>query len=327
MEKLFKFVGILLVGTAIAAVLIPSNPTHERTPLSVTVRETVEKAKNFDIVKTAKYDSEPVSVDTIHKNLSTLERDIVTPKKTVTTKKLSHSELFKKLEKEVGKDAIELWCTVYCTDYDLSVKERALFNKTDDIIQNNFKSPDNQKAYDETFVFKGFIEKQGYRDEYYNFRLNNNHNLPQPTLAKTKSTTYPDLAVSLEFVDATPLPSKETTAQQQPKKLPKKDFTNTRYTEDFVKKYRLDRKNIKTDADKDFDKKYCRYLKLVANTMQQLEYGYDAKESYDEFMKIWREELTTSYLMFLSHECKMDYEEKMKQVGYKVVEWDKTRRL
>jgi hypothetical protein len=331
MEKLFKFVGILLVGTAIGA-CITANTKVDITPLKMVIKKTIEKVKNFDIVKTTKYDLESVSVDTIPKNLSTLERDIVTPKKTKTTKKLSNSQLQKKLEKEVGKDAIELWCNVSNTDWELDAESDALFSKTNNIIQNNFKSSSAEKEFAEIQDFKGFVYEQGFRDEYNNFRLNNNHNLPMPS--------------------SNPTLTKTATTQQQPKQLPKeatktekskpsffetlfaiaqsvttskKDFTNTRYTEDFVKKYRLDVDCIKTDADRELDKKWNKFLKLMANSLQQKYYGYDYTEAHREGKILLNEMM--SYVKFVSYACEVNFGEKTEQVAYKLAEMEKTKRL
>jgi hypothetical protein len=61
MDRLFKFVGILCVGTAILSVFIPTNRKVER----ITIKEVFERVKDFDIAKTTKYDLSTPPIETI----------------------------------------------------------------------------------------------------------------------------------------------------------------------------------------------------------------------------------------------------------------------
>ena len=111
--------------------------------------------------------------------------------------------------------------------------------------------------------------------------------------------------------------------QQTPKPL--KDFSNTGYTDDFVKKYSLNTKHIKTDADKTFERKWSALLRETANYLQQYVYDYDYKE-VDKRVNQLRNDVK-DYSAFLSYDCRTDFEEKLKQANYKIKETLQTKRL
>jgi hypothetical protein len=297
MEKLFKFVGILLVGTAIGA-CITANTKVDITPLKMVIKKTIEKAKNFDIVKTAKYDLNSVSTDTTPKNLSTLERDIVTPKKTETTKKLSHSELLEKIRNEVGDDAVELWMRMeYNSDYE-GMPDEPLnkFWRVHDIVTDNLKTSDTDS--EDFLEFRRFVDKKGYvnKDGYW-FLKDEKSSSVEPAL---------------------------TTAQQT-EQLPKKDFTQTQYSDRFVNRFRVHEAYIKNDADKVFDKKWNELLREVANSLQQIVYGFDESESKKKMGRL-RDEMA-SYKPFLSTDYCRIYEVRDEQLKYALMEMLNAKRI
>jgi virulence-associated protein VapD len=300
MEELFKFVGVLLVGTAIG-VCITANTKVDITPLKMVIKKTIEKAKNFDIVKTAKYDLESVSVDTIPKNLSTLKCDIVTPKKAVTTRKLSHSELLKKIRNEVGDDAVEYWMRI---DYEIPGNYDYISDdvwdkneKTHNIVMNNFKT--YEQPYNKGFwEFRSFVGKKGYvnKDGYW-FLKDEKSSSVEPALTTT----------------------------QEIKQLPKKDFSQTQYSDRFVNRFRVHEAYIKNNADKVFDKKWNELLREMVNSLQQIVYGFDESESRKK-MKRLRNEMT-SYKPFLSTDYCRIYEVRDEQVKYALMEMLNAKRI
>jgi hypothetical protein len=275
MKKLFKFVGILLVGTAIGACII-ANTKVDITPLKMVIKKTIEKAKNFDIVKTAKYDS--ASVDTIPKNLSTLERDIVTPKKAETTQEIAYSELLQKLKKEVGKEAIEDWALGRIVG-ESTMEDLLTWDKVINVARNCAI----QEFDDVDFAM--FVESQSYLGEDGRFHLK----------------------------DEKPYSVKPAPKATRLKPNPKKDFLNTRYSDDFVTKYRIDKKHIKTDADRTFDIKWCRVLRQMANLMQQRTGGYAIDEKAMQYFKMLMDDML-AYQRFLSYDCLTDFTKKFEQI-------------
>jgi hypothetical protein len=266
MEKLFKFVGILLVGMAIGA-CITANTKVDITPLKMVIKKTIEKVKNFDIV---------------------------TPKKTETTKKLSHSELLEKIRNEVGDDAVELWMRMeFDTEYlNMPDEPGNKFERVHDIVTDNLKTSDTDS--EDFLEFRRFVYGKGYvnKDGYW-FLKDEKSSSVEPAL----------------------------TTPQQPK-LPKNDFTNTKFSDDFVAMYRLDKECIKTYADKTFDIKWCRYLRQMANLMQQKEKGYNTEETVQRIDTLLRDLI--DYQKFLSPDCLINVTKKFEHLEY---DMERIRRL
>ena len=105
----------------------------------------------------------------------------------------------------------------------------------------------------------------------------------------------------------------------------KKDFSHTKYADDFVTKYSLEKKFIKTGADKTFEAKWNVFTRTTANYLQQYVMDCDYSETQTKLKQISDD--LSSYSAFLSYDCKTDYIEKIKQVNYKVSETLQTKRL
>jgi hypothetical protein len=142
MNKLSAFMtGVVVAGIVLS--LLPSNLTRttEKTPLSVTIKETPQRAKDFDIVKTTKYKYSESSMDTVHLKLSTLERDIRTTS-TKPTQNSNNSQLLQKIITEYGKENLELWVNFSNTGIE-DEKDREWWNeimavtdKIDKLLEN-----------------------------------------------------------------------------------------------------------------------------------------------------------------------------------------------
>ena len=243
------------------------------------------------------------STDTIHLKLSTLERDIRT-----TTKSLRKEELLQKILTELGVETLEVWANNNHTGdagYGSSEEEWGkIYNewkKVDDLVskyseyledielQNYFEDFD-ESSFDylgNDFAFWIYVLSQGYREDEY---LEWKYGEPKPTLASTQSN-------------------------------PQKDFTNARYTDDFVKKYALNKKFVKTEADKAFEKKWNEYLILSANQIQQETNGYNSGDTKYQMLMIGID----TYSAFLSYNCMSDYFEKVKQYNYVMEEFRRAK--
>ena len=106
--------------------------------------------------------------------------------------------------------------------------------------------------------------------------------------------------------------------------LQKKDFSQTRYSDEFVSKYKLDKQYIQTDADKDFDARWNIYLRTIANHLQQNTNGFDSTETAKKIKQ--HEDNVKAYSVFLSVDCKMEYLDKARELKYKMEEIDRTNR-
>ena len=102
--------------------------------------------------------------------------------------------------------------------------------------------------------------------------------------------------------------------------LQKKDFSQTRYSDEFVNKYKLNKQYIKTDADKEFDAKWSIYLRLIANQLQQNTNGFDSTETAKKIKQ--QLDNVKAYSAFLSVDCKMEYLDKSRELKFKMEEID-----
>ena len=296
-SKIIALIAVIIIaGTTIW--LISNKKLVEKTFQNVFVKETITEVED--------------------------EYDIQTSERLETIKHLTNEELFWKLYLEVGTDAIELWMTVYCTDFELSDESLALFKKTDDIIQNNFVATANQ--HEVTWEFYRFVAQKGYEDEYqaWHFKspeMSNNTAYAQNKNQSNRNKSNRNQTMSLN--EAIEISTELMSVQQNTK--PKKDFSHTRYSDDFCSKYSLKKKYIKTDADKTFNQKWDIYLRLIANYLQQYVYGYDYIETKGK--ALWLEQEIKDYASFLSQECLIESYEKIKEATYKITEVEKSKRL
>jgi hypothetical protein len=104
----------------------------------------------------------------------------------------------------------------------------------------------------------------------------------------------------------------------------RKDYRNNRYSDDFVNKYKLDKKYIKTEADRAFEKMWNEYLREMANDIQHEAYGTVDVDCIKGMASTSR---IKSYSPFLSPYCKGDWIEKQKLVNYKLKQVEDTKRL
>ena len=239
-----------------------------------------------------------------------------------TIKQLSNEELFNKLYCEVGTEAIELWVNWYCTEIgELSDEEWELFkkefDKVDKPVQDNFVANTNQ--YELTWEFHRFICSKGITDEYdtWHFKFPDMSN----ATAQNKNQSNKNQTLSLNEA----LRTQPQIAVVQSNTKPKKDFSQTRYSDDFVSKYSLRKKNIKTDADKAFSQKWDTFTRTAANYLQQYVYGYDDTETYQKMNWLLYE--LKNYAPFLSSGCGDEFIERSKEALYKMSEVEKSKRL
>jgi hypothetical protein len=138
-------------------------------------------------------------------------------------------------------------------------------------------------------------------------------------------TPKPDVNETFNLSNTHDGPPQLTDALPSQPSKPKKDFTNTRYTEDFVKKYALNEKSLKTNADQEFASEWKRMLAINANQMQQIVYGYDTSDTELQLMLLG--DRGKSKLNFISYDCEKEIIEKAKQVEYRLNEFRRTKRL
>ncbi len=333
MERLFKFVIILCVGTAILSIFIPTNRKAEQISTSVTLKEFIEKAKNFLNSNTvAKNETEPLVDQTLSKKQkTTLFNETVEEAVYIHTKerkKLSHAELFTKLEKEAGKEAIEYWINYQENElwgFELDKKGWDIWNKAGNIIKANYGTAKaswndmHETVYNEevsefhNFVYnnKGWIEtiEEESCDIWWHYG-----NTPTTRTTNNQQTTN---------VGAPPLLT-ETEIMEQSSK-PKKDFSKTIYTDDFVKKYALDKKCVKTDTDRELAKKWDLSVREIANMLQQSINGYNETESVEKAKRYIAD--CFSYKAFASSDCQTELMVKYAQLERRMDEIIKTERL
>ena len=214
--------------------------------------------------------------------------------------------MLQKLEKEAGKQAIEDWINMYCTDGwdDESLIE---FNKADKIIQANFKSSiDPYKEIDDFQQFVLYNAVGIWNEEYHWW-----HYATKPTDFSTVLSALPSINQQTTNEDMPLLLNTVVESENQPKK----DFSKTRYSNDFVNKYKVDSKTVTTEADKDFSQQWNEYLRRMANYLQIKIGGYYQGHALYELYEAERTVKNNS--AFLSYNCKSDWIEKMKQASYK----------
>ena len=247
-----------------------------------------------------KVDRTPIS-ETIKE---TSEKDIR------ATRKLTNEELLQKLEREEGKGAIECWVNLYETgiedDSDFSDEYIRLFDKAvhvSEIVHNNFKTNVEGSEYDGGGLFYEFVQAKGYVDEDW-WRYGDE---PKQLITQPREAT-----VSISESGAPPRLTQEIEVYQS---LPKKDYRNNRYSDDFVNKYKLDKKHIKTEADRAFEKIWNEYLRETANGLQQNVNGTLAYYRVtDRCIDLYNN--MVGYSKFLSYNCMSDWIEKNKQVEF-----------
>jgi len=205
---------------------------------------------------------------------------------------LTNPELLQQLTDVVGKDGIELWINVYCTDADISDADMALFKKTDNMIQDNYKDSKNQ--YDDTWEFHDWVAKNC--GEY---------NAQKDWVYKQNSESQPQI---------------QTVQNNE-----NKDFSETTYSDDFVEKYMVSAENIKTDGDRYMISSYKYFLRYTAAYLQAYVYDCDYMKFKGIANNTWGD--TNEALQFVSYDCKKDFEVKIKECLDKINQVEKTKRL
>ena len=104
-----------------------------------------------------------------------------------------------------------------------------------------------------------------------------------------------------------------------------KDFSQTVYADEFVKKYTIDEKNIKTNADHLFVGNYNMLLRRVADYLQAYVYDYDVTNALNCIDIRWSD--TQNSAQFISYDCKKDFDVKLKQSQDKANQVKQTKRL
>ena len=184
------------------------------------------------------------------------------------------------------------------------------FNKADNIIQTNFKT--TKDPYNESWEFYEYVMDN--IDEAIREK-NNAWRVKKPsTITQTNRSAPPPPELTV------PIATNVAMTNQ-----PIKDFKQTRYSDDFVNKYKLNPRTVTTDADKDFNKKWNELLRETANLLQQMVGGYNTDKTTVMIQNLTRS--VDSSLQFLSRDCKTDYIEKNKQWRYKMTEFQQTKRL
>jgi hypothetical protein len=165
MDNLFKFVGILCIGTAILSILIPTNRKVGRTQISKTEFERFEQT-----TKKQGYQNSASDMDFIPSDYEETAFISSLHKKQEINRKLSHAELFTKLEKEAGKEAIEYWINYQENElwsFELDKKGWDIWNKAGNIIKANYGTA--KASWNDTHetVYNEEVS------EFYNFVYNN----------------------------------------------------------------------------------------------------------------------------------------------------------
>ena len=275
------------------SVFIPTNRKVERTPISETVKETVTR------------------------NRSTLERSIR------TAQKLSNEQILQKLEKEVGKEAIKCWVGMFGTDTELpdDGEFSTMYWAVHNIVKSNFTDSNNQFSWEQGLAFHAFAKEKGYYERNYTWMYPdddewNYHFQQMITQPREATVSVPESGMPPVLTDYT---------TYLPQSLPKKDFSQTKYSDDFVNKYKLDKKCIKTAADKTLAAKFELFLRETANFIQQNINHYDVSVSNKKLEQYAND--IASYKAFTSADCQTEFMVKMAEVERKITEISLTNRL
>ena len=298
-KRKFELFLLLLFVVVIGVVWYwTKNIYTKQTAKGMVITETLGKTEDGrQILRITTYTMDTISIDTLKKReLSTLERDIQTPSKPADSLQiLDNQALFDKVYSAVGKDGVELWITIYCTDWEVSDTDMELFRKTDKIIQDNYKSLDHKKAYDLSWDFHNWVaQKYGKYDKDNTWEFIKNGNNPQ--------------TIQMQYT------------------APKiKDFSQTAYSDEFVNKYKIEQSNIKNQQDTYFDSVWNNVLRQIANYLQQYCGDYDYGNTLSVVKLMWGD--AQDLTQFLSYDCRKDYENKLKNMQYKMNDVLKTKKL